>query len=62
MVRWDNRLPVLGRHEDNRVRATGKEYFTRWVHLYTLKDGLIVGFEEFADTAAIAAAFRQGDD
>lgn len=48
--------------ETYRVRSTGKEYFTRWVHLYTVKDGLITDFEEFADTAAIAAAFRQHDN
>ena len=56
-----DQVALIGQ-ETYRVRATGKQYFTRWVHLYTLEDGLVAGFEEFADTAAIAAAFRQDDD
>ena len=46
-----------------RVRATGKEYETEFVHLVTLKDGKVERFREFFDTYAAAEAFReQGKD
>jgi uncharacterized protein len=47
-------------HEDNvvvwgdsemRVRSTGKTLNAEWVQIYTLKDGKIVRFREFYDTA-----------
>ena len=41
------------------VKATGKEYRSNWFHLYTLRHGKIVQFEEFVDTAAQAAAFSR---
>jgi ketosteroid isomerase-like protein len=44
--------------EHMRAKRTGKEYRTEAVHLYTLRDGRVVRFEEFADTAAQAAAFE----
>jgi ketosteroid isomerase-like protein len=43
--------------EKMRVKSTGKEYQSNWVHLYTLCNGKIVRFEEFIDTAAVAAGF-----
>ncbi|MEP7242721.1 MAG: nuclear transport factor 2 family protein [Gammaproteobacteria bacterium] len=45
--------------EDMLVKSTGKTYRSNWVHLYTLRHGKIVKFEEFVDTAAQAAAFAQ---
>lgn len=41
-----------------RVRATGREYETDFVHLVTLKDGKVQSFREFFDTFAAAEAFR----
>ncbi len=41
-----------------RVRATGKEYETEFVHLVTLKDGKIQRFREFFDTYIAGEAFR----
>ena len=41
-----------------RVRRTGKEYETEFVHLITLKDGKVQRFREFFDTYAAAEAFR----
>ena len=49
---------VQGR-EHMRVKATGGEYDTHWVHAYTLKDGKVVRFEEYIDTAQMKAAFAQ---
>jgi len=37
-------------------RATGKSFSARVVHLFRVRDGKIASFEQFTDTAAIAAA------
>lgn len=47
---------VLGR-ERMRVKATGKEYDSNWIHAYTLRDGKVVRFEEYIDTAQLKDAF-----
>jgi uncharacterized protein len=41
-----------------RVRATGNEYETEFVHVLTLKEGQVQRFREFFDTYAAAEAFR----
>lgn len=49
---------VYGRgRERSEVKSTGKEYNVQWSHVYRVRDGLIVSFEEFLDTAAVASAF-----
>ncbi|MBP7999332.1 MAG: nuclear transport factor 2 family protein [Chloroflexi bacterium] len=48
---------VLG-HERVRVRPTDRFFETEWAHWFTLKDGKIERWQEFHDTATIAAAFR----
>jgi len=50
-------VAVVG-HTRCRVRATGKEYETDFVHLVSLKDGKVERFREFFDTYAAAEAFR----
>ena len=40
------------------ARATGKTYETDFVHVVTLADGKVTHFQEFFDTFAAAAAFR----
>jgi len=52
-----NSVAVVG-HTRCKVRATGKEYSTDFVHLVTLKDGKVQRFREFFDTYAAAEAFR----
>jgi len=44
-----------------RVRATGREYETDFVHLVTFREGKIVCFQEFFDTYAAGEAFRSED-
>ena len=44
-----------------RARATGKEYETEFVHLFTLKDGKVQRFREYFDTYAASEAFREKD-
>jgi ketosteroid isomerase-like protein len=43
--------------EKARVKATGKEYSVEWVHVIEVADGLILRFDEYLDSAAVAAAF-----
>ena len=40
------------------VKATGLDYESPWVHVFTLRDGKIVRFEQFNHTAAAEAAYR----
>ena len=55
-----DRVVVLG-FERHRILATGRIFETHWAHAFTLRDGRIVHFREYADTAAAAAAFRGGE-
>jgi ketosteroid isomerase-like protein len=48
---------VLG-HAGYTLKKTGKTAATDWVHVFTLKDGKIASFQEFGDTAQIAAAYK----
>jgi uncharacterized protein len=41
-----------------RVKKNGREYGGDWAHVFTVRDGQIVGFDEYMDTAAAEAAFR----
>jgi uncharacterized protein len=43
-----------------RVRTTGRQYETDFVHLVTFREGKIVRFQEFFDTHAAGEAFRSG--
>ncbi|MDB5963243.1 MAG: hypothetical protein JWP59_4537 [Massilia sp.] len=40
------------------VKTTGAEFGSDWVHVFTLRDGKVVRFEQYSDTAAAQAAFR----
>ena len=44
---------VLG-HYAMKVKKTGKSVASDWVHVFTLKDGKVVAFKEFMDSAALA--------
>jgi ketosteroid isomerase-like protein len=37
-------------------KETGKSFSARVVHVFRVRDGKIASFEQFTDTAAIAAA------
>ncbi|MEI8395414.1 MAG: nuclear transport factor 2 family protein [Rhodospirillaceae bacterium] len=43
-------------HERDRSKMTGKEFEVDWAHYFVVKDGKIVRFEDFQDTASIQAA------
>jgi ketosteroid isomerase-like protein len=48
---------VLG-HAAYRLKRTGAQVDTDWIHAFTLRDGRISGFQEYADSAQIAAGYR----
>ena len=50
-----DRVVVLG-SETARVRANDAIVNLDWVHVFTLRDGKVVTFQEFFDTAAVVAA------
>jgi uncharacterized protein len=41
-----------------RVRSNGREYGGDWAHVFTIRDGQIVGFHEYMDSARAEAAYR----
>jgi ketosteroid isomerase-like protein len=48
---------VLG-HYAMTIKKTGRKFASDFVHVMTLKDGKIAKFDEFLDTALLAAASR----
>ena len=42
-----------------RVKDTGREYASDFVHVFTVRDGKIVAFREHYDTAVVAAAYQK---
>ena len=46
-------------HYKWRVKATGREYASNFVHVFTVREGKITGFREHFDTAVVAAAYRK---
>jgi ketosteroid isomerase-like protein len=45
--------------ERARVRSTGATFETRFVHLWTLEDGVVTAMRGLVDTAAVQAAFAR---
>ena len=52
-----DRVIVLG-DETSRIKATGKVIDSEWAHAFTLRDGLVIAFHEYIDTAAVAAELQ----
>jgi ketosteroid isomerase-like protein len=53
-----DKVVVLGTSLE-RVRATGTAIEFRWVHIFTVRNGRIVAFEEPADVSALVDEFRK---
>ena len=51
---------VLG-SETAGVRSTGRVIDLDWVHVFKLRNGKVVAFQEFFDTAAVVAAMSAAD-
>ena len=52
-----DKVVVLG-DDTSTVKGTGRSIDFRWVHVFTVRDGKIVAFEEIGDMTALAAEFR----
>ncbi len=53
-----DKVVVLGDYSW-RVKATGREFGSDWAHVWTVKNGKLVGFQEYADTAAASKAHQK---
>jgi ketosteroid isomerase-like protein len=53
----ENRVFVLGRYVW-KLRKTGRSVAAEWVHVFTIRNGKVVAFREFTDTAQFAHAYR----
>lgn len=53
-----DRVVALG-HYDWKVKANGREFESDFAHVFTVRDGKVVSFEEYFDTAPAAAAFQK---
>ena len=54
----DDKVIVLG-HEKGEAKPTGRKYEFDWIHVFTLRDGKIVQYRDYYDTAALVEAFRK---
>ncbi|HEX8845339.1 MAG TPA: nuclear transport factor 2 family protein [Pyrinomonadaceae bacterium] len=50
---------VVQGHYRWRIKSTGREAASDWVHVFTFRDGKVVEFREYYDTAAVAEAYRE---
>lgn len=46
-----NKVIVMGKFL-GRTTDTGKEFDLNWIHIYTVRDGKIIGFREYMDTSS----------
>ena len=53
-----DRVVVTG-DEVARLRSTGKVINVKWAHVFGMKDGLVVTFQEYFDTCAAVEALRE---
>ena len=56
-VAQDDKVVALG-HYAWRVKSTGREYESDFVHVFTVRDGKVAKYQEFMDTAVVGAAYR----
>jgi uncharacterized protein len=57
-VAQDEKVVVLG-HYTWRVTASQGQFTSDWAHVFTVRNGRIERFQEYTDTAAVAAAYKQ---
>jgi ketosteroid isomerase-like protein len=53
----DDKVFVLGDYAMT-LKKSGKTFSSDWIHVFTIRDGKVVGFREFLDTALAAEAYR----
>ena len=52
-----DQVAVIGRYK-GKALATGKLYDSEWVMVFTVRNGKVVRFREFADSRQLVAAFQ----
>ena len=57
-IAQNDKVVSLGRY-DWHVKGTGRDFGSEFVHVFTIRDGKIVDFHEYFDTATAAAAYRR---
>jgi ketosteroid isomerase-like protein len=57
MIAQGDRVVVLG-EESATVKATGKVLDNSWAHVFTLRDGRVIAFQEYFDTASTVAELQ----
>jgi ketosteroid isomerase-like protein len=57
-VAQGDKVVSLG-HYKWRVKATGREFESDFVHVFTIRNGKIVTFREHFDSAVVAAAYQK---
>jgi ketosteroid isomerase-like protein len=57
-IAQNDKVVSLG-HYKWRIKETGREFESDFVHVFTIRDGKIAGFREHFDTAASAAAYQK---
>jgi len=58
-VAQGDKVVLLG-HYVWHVKDTGKEWESDFVHALSVREGKVTRFQEYTDTAAFGAAFREG--
>ena len=53
----EDKVVVWGRYAWT-MRKTGRPVASEWLHMFTIRDGKLAGFDEFTDTAQFAEALR----
>ena len=57
-IAQNDKVVSLG-HYKWRVKDTGRDFESDFVHIFTIRDGKIAGFREHLDTAAVVAAYHK---
>lgn len=57
LVAQGDKVVALGNYAW-RVKSTGLEYETDFVHVLTMRDGKVARYQEFMDTAVVGGAYR----
>ena len=58
IIAQNDKVVSLG-HYKWRVKETGRDFESDFVHIFTIRDGKIAGFREHFDSAVVAAAYQK---
>jgi uncharacterized protein len=58
LIAEGDKVVSLGRYEW-RVKANGRKFASDFAHVFTIRNGKVVAFNEYTDTAAASLAYRK---